>query len=1726
MEGRRINISFGVDDRELNKLMNAFKKVETRANQLANRINSISGSFNNLSNSIRTIEDSQKRYTQSMDHITQKNREATKSVQNFQRAVNRGFDARVIDRSANSFSRVDNRIIGARNSMKGLNKYAISFGDSVGIAGERMLAWSISATGIYGTARGIRALISTVVELDSQLIDLQKVMDPKTNFSAMMGDMSNSAKEFGRTLTEVNEVAISFAQQGFDESKIRKLVEATSLLANVGDIDLKQAESTISSLMTVYKKSENEIGSFVDAMNEDTNNFGINVDDLTTAFKKSTGVANAFGVSMSENAGYITAITEATRESGSIVGNSLKTVYSHLTTIPGAIDSLKRVGVDVFNPITGEARDVSDILNELHGSWDNLSNVQQQNIAVQVAGRYQLSRFLGLMKNYDRALEATDKANSSWGSAMEENARYMESLQAKINGVKTAFTDMAGVMKDSGLKEAFGAILISATALLSGVTGLFEMFGSYTWVLGGLAGILLAVSYNFNQLSNNANLAKASIGLASTRTQQLALSMGMSTTTATTLSMAVGRLTMGLKAMALATLTNPLFWVVGAISGVVALVGHLKQVKQQQEEFTRATKDGQDTFESFLEAIKQGTVDDFQISSYKDQLEELSGIQERLNKAVEENAKKVQTQNRSNSIIGVSVKNLTLSQEELKEEYMKTNDVMDILSDSQESMLRAMGLTIEKGVSIADAMEDAKDKKIDFTQAVENAEEALRRQREDAMLPAVDAYYDLSEAIDDTASSMENALGFTNKYLEGLKKHRAIVEILQGVNNLTPGQNAILESSYASLAEHVGKSTEEYKKRPEVIDKELEMMGKVEEIAKKVADGTATNEELKRVQQDLTTINTHKNEREQTRSKIQANIDKLNDMKDYEEQMGWTHSRLEDYLASEAKKAEETAKANKKSSDDSSKSASEKANATQEAQKKVTENLQKELDSASILGAGFHDMASDAEEANGKVESTTATSKDGTTSALETILGKIKDVNLGWSDLREVFKNPIKGIASLSIKAMFGGLFGAGGKLNGDKMKDAVMSVGGGNISGSGYGGLAFTSGFGPRQHPITGKTSFHSGMDLAGPIGTPIRARQGGMVTYSGWLGDYGNTVVVQGANGLEYRYAHNSSNHVSTGQFVPAGSQIASMGSTGMSTGSHLHFEVRRDGVAINPSSYYHNGGIVSKGKKANEVDARLQVGEMVINQSQQKNLFDFLNTNNGNDVYTGMGRPTSNYKIKWGDTLSELAVKFKTSVSELMRMNPSINNSDRIFEGQTIKIPGSSGSSSSAPYFKNKEEAEKYITTGNSIVDHANATGIRNSDYRVRAMTSDKYRNAYEMSGQKYEYNKMVSEELSKFTNANEAKEIFDKANLFMSSADKAKAMQKIMEDIGQNALSEINDKTNEWLTNFNKGVKEGSASVKAMLDISNQIDNRKVTEKKDNYVSAYTSKMLSGLGVAEEVSPEDSMKAQADELKRKIEQRAEESALIQYRLESTHLQPRMNELAGYRAQLQEKMDAIEKDFKSRGINDQSLINEAQQSLKDRLADITAEYNELQYAVENGNKTLADNKTELEGLSEEYKKLQEEIKKAESKREFTDVWGNVVRDAEGNARMITDQGQLIMNTYSQIRKEMESVQDLATSEGGVPTVMAPIIEQLAKAVQAYNPDINTEVNPGTAIVNNSNASVGHTRTYESNGSVNREVHYNVNAGVVLATESEMREFARIIKEMIDEEEGRSQS
>ncbi len=163
---------------------------------------------------------------------------------------------------------------------------------------------------------------------------------------------------------------------------------------------------------------------------------------------------------------------------------------------------------------------------------------------------------------------------------------------------------------------------------------------------------------------------------------------------------------------------------------------------------------------------------------------------------------------------------------------------------------------------------------------------------------------------------------------------------------------------------------------------------------------------------------------------------------------------------------------------------------------------------------------------------------------------------------------PVMALAAVTVSSYRSRFSESGGAVSFSSRKPGSLSMLRGSVPLRASGrGATVTSGFGMREHPILGGLRAHRGVDLAAPMGSPILATSDGNVSMADWSGGYGLTVQLDHGGGLQTRYGHMSRLNVAPGQRVRKGDVIGYVGSTGLSTGPHLHYEVRVNGEAVNP-------------------------------------------------------------------------------------------------------------------------------------------------------------------------------------------------------------------------------------------------------------------------------------------------------------------------------------------------------------------------------------------------------------------------------------------------------------------------------------------------------------------------------------------------------------------------------
>lgn len=376
---------------------------------------------------------------------------------------------------------------------------------------NNFMSYDLVNNAMNAMTTAIRQSIDTVIELNTAMTDVQMVTGESAEQTAELAHQySQMAKELGATTAEVANGAAEWLRQGKSVAETNQLLESSMILSKVGAIESSQATELLTSTLNGYKKEANEAMHVVDAMSAVDLAAATSVEELAVALQSTANMARVNGVGFEQLLGMVGAVSEASRRSASVVGNSFKTIFSRLTNVAAGkmTDDLGEPLNDVeqvFNGLniklrdsSGEFRNMYDVISELANKWTKLDNVEQNWVATSVAGTRQRETFLTLMENWDRAVTLSTTALNSEGMAMDKMSIYLEGIEANLNKLKAAVEDL---LYSEEIVNVINLVIKAITRLVEGISWLIDK-------LGGVNSAVLATVAIFLKLKSAINIAK------------------------------------------------------------------------------------------------------------------------------------------------------------------------------------------------------------------------------------------------------------------------------------------------------------------------------------------------------------------------------------------------------------------------------------------------------------------------------------------------------------------------------------------------------------------------------------------------------------------------------------------------------------------------------------------------------------------------------------------------------------------------------------------------------------------------------------------------------------------------------------------------------------------------------------------------------------------------------------------------------------------------------------------------------------------------------------------------------------------------------------------------------------------------------------------------------------------------------------------------------------------
>ena len=393
----------------------------------------------------------------------------------------------------------------------------------------RLTSYFSAASVILTGMRLGKEAFQNVVDIDTKMTELKRVTDLSAEqYSNVYDRLSVSAQKYGVQLTDLISATADWSRAGFDTDTASGLAEITSVYQHISDLDYDTASEN---LLTAYKGFQSELSSVYgdsqqgvldavnhisDVYNEIDNNYATTAADVGEAVKRSASALSVAGNSLEETAGMVTGITEVTQDPEK-AGNALKIIsmrirgmsgelqdlgeevdgnVTNISKMQGQVLNLTHGKVNIFDD-TGNFKSTYEILQGIAGVWKELSSTDQANLLETIAGKHRANDLAAILSNWERVEEATKSAYNSTGSAMEEQAKYADSLQGRLNSLQATWQQLSNTFIDSNLAKTAVSAFKDLLNIINNIMHTIGGFGT-----AGLFGILFAGFKKRNGLSN------------------------------------------------------------------------------------------------------------------------------------------------------------------------------------------------------------------------------------------------------------------------------------------------------------------------------------------------------------------------------------------------------------------------------------------------------------------------------------------------------------------------------------------------------------------------------------------------------------------------------------------------------------------------------------------------------------------------------------------------------------------------------------------------------------------------------------------------------------------------------------------------------------------------------------------------------------------------------------------------------------------------------------------------------------------------------------------------------------------------------------------------------------------------------------------------------------------------------------------------------------------------
>lgn len=396
------------------------------------------------------------------------------------------------------------------SNMRNMGKLGFSWTDKLKQAWGKFGGWGFATGTMMTLFNQLRRIPKEVYEIDTAMTNLYKVTDETSSkYNQFLDSASDSAHELGRSISSLVEQTANWAKLGFSLDEAEQLAKISSIYANVGEVDNDTAVSDMVTAMKAFNIEASDSITIVDKLNKLGNEYATSAAALGDGLSRSASAMATSGTDINKTLAMLTGGTEITQNSSEF-GNFLKVGSMRIRGMKGdlealgeevdeTVDSISKVQTQILNRTGGKVnifddmgnfRDYYDIMEDIAEVYDDLNDPDKADLTEILFGKQRGNQGAALIQAFQsgriqKALEATLNAE---GSAMQEQERWLESLEAKTQQFEAAFQSLSSTVLDSSLLKWFVDFGTGTVSTLDTIIDKFGTLNTMTTIGGGIAG--------------------------------------------------------------------------------------------------------------------------------------------------------------------------------------------------------------------------------------------------------------------------------------------------------------------------------------------------------------------------------------------------------------------------------------------------------------------------------------------------------------------------------------------------------------------------------------------------------------------------------------------------------------------------------------------------------------------------------------------------------------------------------------------------------------------------------------------------------------------------------------------------------------------------------------------------------------------------------------------------------------------------------------------------------------------------------------------------------------------------------------------------------------------------------------------------------------------------------------------------------------------------------------